>query len=133
MELENGDAVLETEDTLTLLDNYIDEIDLKVDKKQYQICNAISVHRSIRTLMFILTDTNSGGIYATTDNFNQKIVHLFEQEEDAERYISQLVADDYEDPLEVMEVEREVIAVNCNNYGYQYSIVTKDDLVIPPQ
>ena len=22
--------------------------------------------------MFILTDTNSGGIYATTDNFNQK-------------------------------------------------------------
>ena len=83
--------------------------------------------------MFILTDTNSGGIYATTDNFNQKIVHLFEQEEDAERYISQLVADDYEDPLEVMEVEREVVAVNCNNYGYQYSIVTKDDLVIPPQ
>ena len=32
VELENGDAVLETEDTLTLLDNYIDEIDLKVDK-----------------------------------------------------------------------------------------------------
>ena len=30
--LENGDAVLETEDTLTLLDNYIDEIDLKVNK-----------------------------------------------------------------------------------------------------
>lgn len=32
VELENGDAVLETEDTLTLLDNYIDEIDLKVNK-----------------------------------------------------------------------------------------------------
>jgi len=32
VDLENGDAVLETEDTLTLLDNYIDEIDLKVDK-----------------------------------------------------------------------------------------------------
>lgn len=32
VELENGDAVLETEDTLTLLDNYIDEIDLRVDK-----------------------------------------------------------------------------------------------------
>ncbi|WLW37224.1 recombination-related endonuclease [Synechococcus phage S-RS29] len=32
VELENGDSVLETEDTMTLLDNYIDEIDLKVSK-----------------------------------------------------------------------------------------------------
>ena len=32
VELEDGDAVMETEDTMTLLDNYIDEIDLKVDK-----------------------------------------------------------------------------------------------------
>jgi len=32
VDLEDGDAVMETEDTMTLLDNYIDEIDLKVDK-----------------------------------------------------------------------------------------------------
>lgn len=32
VELENSDSVLETEDTMTLLDNYIDEIDLKVSK-----------------------------------------------------------------------------------------------------
>ena len=31
VEIENG-IVAETEDTMTLLDNYIDEIDLKVDK-----------------------------------------------------------------------------------------------------
>ena len=42
VELENGDAVLETEDTLTLFDNYIDEIDLKVDKN-----NIKSVMRSL--------------------------------------------------------------------------------------
>jgi len=28
----SSDSVLETEDTMTLLDNYIDEIDLKVSK-----------------------------------------------------------------------------------------------------
>ena len=83
--------------------------------------------------MFILTDVSSGGIYATTDNYDRKVVHIFEQEGDAQIYITQLAADDYEDDLEIMEVEREVIAINCNNYGYQYSIVTKDDLVIPPQ
>ena len=32
VELEHGSSVMETEDTMTLLDNYIDEIDLKVDK-----------------------------------------------------------------------------------------------------
>ena len=31
--LENDDSLLETEDTLTLLDAYIDEIDLKVSKE----------------------------------------------------------------------------------------------------
>ena len=32
VEIEGGDVVVETEDTITLLDNYIDDIDLKVDK-----------------------------------------------------------------------------------------------------
>ena len=32
VDLEKGDSVIETEDTMTLLDNYIDEIDLKVDR-----------------------------------------------------------------------------------------------------
>ena len=32
IELEGNDSVLETEDTMTLLDNYIDEIDVKVSK-----------------------------------------------------------------------------------------------------
>ena len=31
IDLDDGDGVLETEDTLTLLDKYIDGIDLKVD------------------------------------------------------------------------------------------------------
>ncbi len=32
VQLEDGNSVVETEDTMTLLDNYIDEIDLKVNK-----------------------------------------------------------------------------------------------------
>jgi len=42
IELESGKGVLETEDTMTLLDNYIDEIDLKVSKT-----NVKSVMRSL--------------------------------------------------------------------------------------
>ena len=32
VEIEDGSSVVETEDTMTLLDNYIDDIDLKVSK-----------------------------------------------------------------------------------------------------
>ena len=32
VEAENGSELMETEDTMTLLDNYIDGIDLKVNK-----------------------------------------------------------------------------------------------------
>ena len=42
VELENGASVMETEDTMTLLDTYIDEIDLKVNK-----VNIKSVMRSL--------------------------------------------------------------------------------------
>ena len=42
VELENGSEVLETEDTMTLLDKYIDEIDLRVSKP-----NVKSVMRSL--------------------------------------------------------------------------------------
>ena len=82
--------------------------------------------------MFILTDIESGGIYATTNDDNLKVVHLFEQKDDAERYVTLLESDDYPDHLEVMEVDQEVVAINCNQYGYFYTIVTPDDLVIPP-
>ena len=42
VDLEKGDSVVETEDTMTLLDNYIDEIDLKVDRN-----NIKSIMRSL--------------------------------------------------------------------------------------
>lgn len=82
--------------------------------------------------MFVLTDTKSGGIYAVNSKDYSKTVTVFEDRDDAERYVALLNAEDYEDELEVTEVDREVIAINCNTYGYNYSIIQKDDLIIPP-
>ncbi|AOV60057.1 hypothetical protein P29A0810_121 [Synechococcus phage S-CAM8] len=82
--------------------------------------------------MFVLTDAKSGGIYAVNSKDLSKTVTVFEDRDDAERYVSLLTAEDYKDELEVIEVEKEVIAINCNTYGYNYSIIQKDDLIIPP-
>ena len=82
--------------------------------------------------MFILTDTESGGVYATVGKNNEKTVHMFEDEDDALRYIDHLRATDYNDELEILEVDPDVVVLNCTNYGYKYSVVSKDDLIIPP-
>ena len=42
--------------------------------------------------MFIITDNKTGGVYATPYQKKDKIVCLFEEEDDAERYIDQLIA-----------------------------------------
>lgn len=82
--------------------------------------------------MFVLTDINSGGIYAVNSKDKIKTVTVFEDRDDAERYVQLLLADDYEDELEIFEVDKEVVAINCNTYGYSYSVIEKDDLIIPP-
>ena len=82
--------------------------------------------------MFVLTDKKTGGIYAVNSKNLSKTVTVFEDSDDAERYVGLLQADDYDEELEVMEVDQEVIAINCNTYGYTYSVVKKDDLIVPP-
>ena len=44
--------------------------------------------------MFVLTDIESGGIYAVKSKDYIKTVTVFEDRDDAERYVLQLHADD---------------------------------------
>lgn len=83
--------------------------------------------------MFILTDKESGGVFAVRDKSNptSKLVQCFEERNDAERYVTLLEADDYDDDLVVMEVDQDVLAMNCSNFGYKYTVITPNDFVIP--
>tara|TARA_B000000609_G_C24084895_1_gene299574 strand:- start:405 stop:665 length:261 start_codon:yes stop_codon:yes gene_type:complete len=83
--------------------------------------------------MFILTQKNSGGVHAVKDKTNTKTVQVFEQEDDAVRFLTLLEAESKEKDLkwEVMEVDTDIIAMNCDNYGYNYAIITPDELMIP--
>lgn len=82
--------------------------------------------------MFILTDSISGGVYAVYNKDQVKTVQIFEDKDDAIRYNGLLEASGHEETLEVFEVDLNVVAANCKNYGYFYTVVTKDDFVIPP-
>ena len=82
--------------------------------------------------MFVLTDKKTGGVYAVNNIDDVKTVHMFQQKEDAQRYMHLLEASNYSQELDLMEIDVDAVAVNCEKFGYQYSIVSKNDLIIPP-
>ena len=82
--------------------------------------------------MWLLTEEGKReGAYAVKDIANDKVLFLFEQEDDAERYRMQLEDNDEVD-MEVVEVDEEVAIKACDMYNYKYAIITSNDFVIPP-
>ena len=86
--------------------------------------------------MWLLTlkDRQDDGAYAVQDRYGDKVLFLFEQQDDATRYALMLEVDEvYQKPMEVIEVDTELAINTCKRYNYKYSIITPDDLVIPPK
>ena len=71
------------------------------------------------------------GAYAVNDRFGQKVLYLFVEEDDADRYAMMLEERGYPE-MSIIEVDdRSAIGI-CEHNGYRYSIITKVDIVIPP-
>tara|TARA_B100000287_G_scaffold408780_1_gene435462 strand:- start:366 stop:641 length:276 start_codon:yes stop_codon:yes gene_type:complete len=83
--------------------------------------------------MFLLTvaGKENNGAYSVVDEDGDQILYLFEQEDDAMRFAMQLEDKDYPE-MNVMEVEDEVMIKTCELHGYNYTVITPDDIVIPP-
>lgn len=84
--------------------------------------------------MFILTinGRETEGAYSVVDDEGEHILYLFQEEDDAVRYAMMLEEDDYPE-MHVIEIEDEVMIKTCEMHGYQYTIITPDDIVIPPK
>ena len=85
--------------------------------------------------MFILTvaGRESDGAYSVKDSEGNRILYLFEQEDDAERYAMMLEEDDDYPQMHVLEVESEVMIKTCKVHGYNFTVITPNDIVIPPK
>ena len=83
--------------------------------------------------MFVLTDQKTGGVYAVRDdNTVDRVVQIFVDKDDAVRYYSMLREADYPRKLNVRFMEEDEVKTSCKNYAYKFSIITTDDIVIPP-
>jgi len=83
--------------------------------------------------MFILTinGRETEGAYSVIDDEGEHILYLFQEEDDAVRYAMMLEDDGYPE-MHVIEIEDEVMVKTCEMHGYQYTVITPDDIVIPP-
>ena len=75
------------------------------------------------------------GVYSVISEDGEHVIFFFEEEEDAERYLIQLEAAEDQDlpDLDIIEVDVDIASKVCEDKGYSYTVVTTDDLVVPPK
>jgi hypothetical protein len=84
--------------------------------------------------MFILTinGKETEGAYSVTDDDGEQILYLFEEEDDAVRY-AMMLEEDGSPEMHVIEIEDDVMIKTCEIHDYRYTIITPNDIVIPPK
>ena len=84
--------------------------------------------------MFLLAirDRRDDGAYAVIDQNGDKVLFLFEEEDDATRY-AMMLEDQDESEMDVVEVDDALAIKTCRMYNYKYAVVTPNDIVIPPK
>jgi len=87
--------------------------------------------------MFLITlAEHTDGVYSVVDEEGDHVVYFFQDEDDAERYLGLLEANDSDDslpPLTVYEVDAKAGIGMCELRGMKYLIIEPDDIVIPPR
>jgi len=83
--------------------------------------------------MYILTieGREDEGAYSVVDQYGEKVLYLFEDNDDAERYAMMLEDNNFPE-ISVVEVDDRLIVKTCEMHDYQYTIITPNDIVIPP-
>ena len=83
--------------------------------------------------MFIITinGKETEGAYSVQNEEGDQILYLFEEEDDAVRYAMMLEDNNFPE-ISVVEVDDKLIVKTCEAYDYQYTIITPNDIVIPP-
>ena len=84
--------------------------------------------------MYILTihGRETEGAYSVADpEDGEQILYLFEAEDDAMRF-AMMLEEDGSPTMHVIEIEDEVMIKTCEMHDYRYTVITPNDVVIPP-
>tara|TARA_B100001063_G_scaffold242770_1_gene272098 strand:- start:1438 stop:1710 length:273 start_codon:yes stop_codon:yes gene_type:complete len=83
--------------------------------------------------MHILTiaGKETEGAYSVPNEAGEQILYLFQQQDDATRY-AMMLEESGSPEMNVIEVEDEVMLKTCILHEYKFTIITPNDIVIPP-
>jgi len=84
------------------------------------------------TYILTLVDHPEGVFSLIDRETGEKVVPIFECQDDAERYALQLIEDEEAPELQLVEIEKELIVAACEQRDHRYAIITVDDFIIPP-
>lgn len=84
--------------------------------------------------MFIITveGKEKDGAYSVIDDEGEQVLYMFDEEDDAMRYAGQLEEMGYPE-MHVLEIDDDIMVKTCEMHGHRYAIITKNDIVIPPE
>ena len=84
--------------------------------------------------MYLLTlnQRKDNGAYAVLNRYGEKVLFMFEEEDDAERYKLMLETDE-DSEMNVIEIDDALAIMTCKRYNYKYAVITPNDIVIPPK
>ena len=81
--------------------------------------------------LLTMTERQDNGAYAVLNRYGEKVLFMFEEEDDAERY-AMMLNDDENANLNVIEIEDALAIKTCKLYNYKYAVITPNDIVVPP-
>lgn len=82
--------------------------------------------------LIVLKNTKTNGAFSVINENNEKVLLFFEEYDDAERYKMMLEDQESLPELEIAEYDETMLIKTANTLGYNYSVITPYDLVVPP-
>lgn len=84
--------------------------------------------------MFIITvaGKETEGAFSVTDDDGDQVLYIFEEEDDATRYALMLEEENEFPEMHVIEIDDDLMIKTCEIHGHRYTILTANDIVIPP-
>ena len=126
----------ESEDTITMLNRYINEFESDLNKSEiYEIVSSTykEVPANLSKMYILVTSTDEEeGAFSVNDEDGNKVLYIFQEEDDATRYGMMLEDEDYPD-MSVLEIDEDIIMQVCEINDYKYTVITPNDIIIPPK
>jgi hypothetical protein len=81
--------------------------------------------------LIAMKDSDEKGAFSVINEKGEKVIYLFQEHDDVSRFAMQLEDGGYP-KTEILEYEDKQILVTCELTNTKYTIITPEDIVVPP-